>query len=78
MDSCLYQIGKLVFHEKFRNRNNGKYLIDAVKEWCRKNNIHIVRVRCNTKKNETHLFYKKLNFTEIKKQKIFEVKLVEH
>jgi GNAT superfamily N-acetyltransferase len=69
------EIGGLVVDENFRNKSIGKKLVDAIADWCRKENIHVLRVRCNTKRSETHLFYKKLNFSETKEQKIFQLEL---
>ena len=69
------EIGGLVVDENFRNRSIGKRLVDSVAEWCMKENISALRVRCNRKRKEAHLFYKKLKFLETKEQKIFQLDL---
>jgi GNAT superfamily N-acetyltransferase len=69
------EIGGLVVDENFRNKNVGRKLVDAIAVWCRKESISVLRVRCNAKRTETHVFYKKLNFIETKEQKIFQMNL---
>ena len=67
------EIGGLVVDENFRKHKIGSKLVGAIADWCRKEKIDTLRVRCNTKRKETHLFYQKLNFNETKEQKIFQL-----
>jgi GNAT superfamily N-acetyltransferase len=67
------EIEGLVVDENLRNKSVGRKLVDAIAVWCRKENISVLRVRCNTRRIETHLFYKKLDFAETKEQKIFQI-----
>jgi hypothetical protein len=34
-----------------------------------------LRLRCNIKRTETHLFYQRLGFKEAKQQKVFEIEI---
>lgn len=69
------EIGGLVVDENHREKGIGNKLVEKIKEWSRENNNHTVRVRCNTKRTEAHLFYNKTGFTESKEQKIFQLSL---
>ena len=70
--SPFVEIAGFVVDEKYRNKGIGKKLLSAVYTWTKSMGHNKVRVRCNTKRVGTHIFYKKNNFTEIKHQKIFE------
>jgi GNAT superfamily N-acetyltransferase len=67
------EIRGLVVDDQYRNRGIGKLLVEKAKEWCRENGNKKLRLRCNTKRTETHLFYQHLNFKEVKEQKVFEI-----
>jgi GNAT superfamily N-acetyltransferase len=75
IESPLYcEIRGLVVDDQYRNRGIGKLLVEKATQWCRENGSKKLRVRCNTKRTETHLFYEHLNFKEVKEQKVFEIK----
>ena len=69
------EIGGLVVDEALRGRGIGKKMIESVKQWCVECKIPILRLRTNTKRKEAHQFYRSLGFTEIKEQKVFELKV---
>lgn len=65
------EIGGMVVDEAYRGKGVGKALVNKVKEWCVKQNNSNLRVRCNTKRFETHKFYTRIGFRELKEQKVF-------
>jgi GNAT superfamily N-acetyltransferase len=69
------EIGGLVVDEKYRSHGIGKKLIEKIKECAVSKKINTLRVRTNTKRLETHVFYLRNGFTEIKEQKIFQLQL---
>ncbi|HTA28126.1 MAG TPA: GNAT family N-acetyltransferase [Bacteroidia bacterium] len=70
------EIGGLVVDENYREKGIGKALVYTVIEWSKSQKNTSLRVRCNTKRLETHKFYSKLGFRETKEQKIFQVEIV--
>ena len=69
--SPFVEIAGFVVDKKFRNLGIGKNLLSEVYDWTKSIGYTKVRVRCNTKRVETHIFYKKNDFIEVKEQKIF-------
>lgn len=69
------EIGGLVVDEEYRGKRVGKQLVQKVKEWSLEKGFEILRVRSNVKRKEAHKFYLKLDFTEIKEQKVFQIQL---
>lgn len=67
------EIRGLVVDHHYRNRGIGKMLVERAKLWCREKGIKKLRLRCNMKRTETHLFYRHLDFIEVKEQKVFEI-----
>jgi GNAT superfamily N-acetyltransferase len=65
----------LVIDERYRKKGIGKMLVEKAKEWGRERGIELLRLRCNVKRTETHIFYVRLGFTETKQQKVFEIKI---
>ena len=66
------EIGGLVIDEKHRRKGIGQLLIDKINPWAISKGCTKIRVRCNTKRKESHLFYHGIGFTETKEQKIFD------
>jgi GNAT superfamily N-acetyltransferase len=69
------EIHGLVIDAKFRKQGVGKLLIDKAKQWAKEKGFEKIRLRCNIKRTETHLFYQHIGFKETKQQKIFEIEL---
>ena len=66
------EVVSLVVDESIRGKGIGKLLIKAAENWIKSNGINRLRVRCNSKRDDTHKFYEHLGFVEKKSQKIFE------
>lgn len=69
------EIGGLVVDEKHQGIGVGRTLVEEVIDWARKLKSSHVRVRCNTKRKESHQFYLTIGFTESKEQKIYDIRL---
>ena len=67
------EIRGLVVDDLFRKQGVGKLLVDKAKSWSRDKGNDRLRLRCNMKRTETHLFYRHLGFEEVKEQKVFEL-----
>lgn len=66
------EIGGLVVSSDFRRKGIGKALVETSMEWAKSNKIKI-RVRCNSKRSDTHVFYRSIGFDQIKSQHVFEI-----
>ena len=69
------EINGLVINEKYRGKGIGKLLIERAKQWGKEKGNTTIRLRCNVKRKETHLFYQHLGFIETKEQKNFELNI---
>lgn len=69
------EIGGMVVDKNYRRRGVGQMLIKQVIEWSQLKKVSKIRVRCNTLRKETHIFYKAIGFVETKSQKIFDLNL---
>ena len=69
------EINGLVIDEQYRGKGVGKLLIEKAKQWGKEKGNDTLRVRCNVKRKETHLFYQHLGFKETKEQKNFEISI---
>jgi len=67
------EIGGLVVSSKSRNLGIGKQLVNEVVLMSKKLNCKI-RVRCNSKRTQSHKFYEAIKFENIKRQHVFEKK----
>lgn len=65
------EITGLIVDENFRGKGIGKLLIGKAKQWADEKALDTLRLRCNTKRTDAHLFYAHLGFKEIKQQKVF-------
>ena len=65
------EISGLVVNEYCRSMGIGKKLVTRIREWAIEKGISSLRVRTNTKRLETHLFYSRIGFKELKEQKVF-------
>jgi len=66
------EIGGLVVDENFRKIGVGKILVESIIKWADSKKCRKVRVRCNTIRKETHVFFEKIGFIINKEQKIFD------
>ena len=69
------EIRGLVVDDQYRNRGVGKLLVEQAKKWGREKTNDKLRLRCNVKRTEAHLFYQHLGFKEAKQQKVFEIEI---
>ena len=70
------EIGGLIVDENYRNLKIGKQLIENVNIWAKAHQVKKLKVRCNTKRTESHKFYERLGFKENKRQIAFEINVV--
>lgn len=66
--ASFYEIGGLVVCPTQRQQGIGRQLV----EYAIRQHIGTWRVRCNSKRHESHLFYQALGFSQSKSQHIFE------
>ena len=69
------EMAGLVVDDRHRSKGIGKLLTDQIKQWCIQQNVPLLRVRSNVIRKEAHKFYLNNGFTEIKEQKVFQMKL---
>ena len=67
------EVKGLVIDDAYRHKGIGKLLLEKAKEWGRSRGNSKLRLRCNAKRLETHLFYEHLGFKETKMQKQYEI-----
>ncbi len=65
------EIGGLVIDENCRRKGIGRLLVQEVTEWTKLTKGSIIRVKCNSIRNESHQFYISIGFKEVKEQKVF-------
>jgi len=65
------EIGGLVVSSDCRGKGIGRSLVTYAKAWAKTQGL-IIRVRCNIKRNDAHLFYQKMGLSPKKKQIVFE------
>src|SRR5689334_7795286 len=58
------EINGLVIDQYYRGKGIGKMLIEKAKQWGKEKGNNKLRLRCNVKRTETHLFYQHLGFME--------------
>lgn len=71
------EIGGMVVDEKYRRKGIGQQLVEKVECWSRERSIRKIRVRCNTKRDDAHNFYRSIGFNEIKEQKVLDKSIQE-
>jgi len=69
------EIGGLIVDETYRNLKIGRQLIESVNAWAKKHQVKKLKVRCNTKRTESHQFYERIGFKENKRQVAFDMNL---
>ena len=69
------EVRGLVVDEQYRKQGIGKRLIEKAKQWGQEKRNNKLRLRCNIKRVEAHLFYQHLGLKKAKQQKVFEMKI---
>ena len=69
------EIGGLIVDKHYRRQGLGKILIDKIVEWSLSRNCPVLRVRCNIIRKEANAFYGSMGFSEIKQQKVYDMKV---
>lgn len=67
------EIGGLVVGDQYRRQGIGKQLVEQAGAWARTRGGGKLRVRCQMKRKDSHLFYLQLGFVEHKEQKVFDM-----
>jgi GNAT superfamily N-acetyltransferase len=65
------EIVSLVVSSAYRGMGIGKGLVFHAESWLKSKGCNTIRVRANSVRKEAHQFYLKMDFEEIKTQKIF-------
>ena len=65
------EIGGMVVAPHCRQQGIGRRLVEQAKAWAQDNHSNL-RVRCNAKREDTHIFYEKAGFDKNKTQYVFE------
>lgn len=65
------EIGGIVTDPQHRRIGVGQQLVNRATQWAAEKNMPL-RVRCNSTREDTHQFYRSINFQTIKQQVIFE------
>lgn len=66
----------LVVDQDYRHNGIGRYLMQHIEQWASLAGCEDVLLRSNIKRQEAHLFYEKIGYTNIKQSLAFQKKLV--
>ncbi len=69
----LIEIGGIVISTNNRNQGIGQALITVAQDWSAECGL-VLRARCNSRRHETHAFYKAVDFIKTKEQYVFDSK----
>jgi GNAT superfamily N-acetyltransferase len=69
------EIGGLVVDQNHQKQGVGKILVEHAIGWAESIKCSKIRVRCNTKRAESHVFYERIGFRLNKEQKVFDKRL---
>lgn len=69
------EIRGLVVDDEHRSHGIGRLLVEKAKQWAKEKGNDKLRLRCNVKRTETHVFYEHIGFKETKQQKVFEMEI---
>jgi len=69
------EVRGLVVDDQHRSHGIGKLLIEKAKRWAKEKGNDKLRLRCNVKRTEAHVFYQHVGFKETKQQKVFEMEI---
>lgn len=68
----------LVVDEKYRHNRIGYSLMQQIEQWASLAGCEGILLRSNIKRQEAHLFYEKIGYTNIKQSLTFSKKLLDH
>lgn len=74
-DGAYCQINGLVVDNNCYRKGVGRKMLDAARRWALSQDRRQLKVHCNTRRKEAHLFYTGIGFTEIKEQKVFKMNI---
>lgn len=66
------EVGGFIVEEQHRRKGVGRCLLSAVEEWVIHHGVKKLRVRCQSIRNDAHVFYEQLGFTRTKNQHVFD------
>lgn len=66
------EIGGLVTRKEFRRCGLGRLLVQQCETWAKTNHRARLRVRCNSRREGAHEFYRKIGFARLKDQVVYE------
>lgn len=73
--SSFAEIGGIVVSPEDRRQGIGRSLVNHAKLWASDHDLKL-RVRCNSKREESHEFYESAGFSKVKTQHVFECNLL--
>jgi len=65
------EVSALIVDEKARGKSIGSLLLKEAEKWATTNNLPLVRVRSNTKRDGAHRFYEREGYTLTKSWNLF-------
>jgi GNAT superfamily N-acetyltransferase len=69
------EISALVVDEKYRGKKVGSQLIEVAENWCRNQNLPLIRIRSNIKRETAHKFYQNRGYKIEKSWHLFTKKI---
>lgn len=69
------EIGGLVVADGQRGQGIGRRLVETARQWTRERGLERLQVRCQTRRDDAHRFYRAAGFRENKTQTLFSLAL---
>jgi GNAT superfamily N-acetyltransferase len=73
-ESCAEVMG-LVTHSAYRKRGVGRALMRAAEDWAASRGLRKLRLRTNLVRSDAHAFYKRIGYSAVKEQRVYEREL---